>query len=269
MINTMKLIFASILFLTSFTVEGQDFKVYEGDTINVIDARKLKQGLWISFDNGGERIAEKGNYLNNRKNGVWIAYYPSGSKKHEISYKNGLAIGPSRFFQENGKISEEGYWNVDHWEGPYKFYHKSGQLAYDWHYNKKGTRSGEQKYYHENGALKYKGEWDSGKTVGSLKIFDQEGQLITERIYDDGKFSENIVREPKKEEKTTKEISSFKGTGMSVVYNLQGKPERKGFFVRGKLFNGQYYQYDESGKLISIQHFENGELKKTEPVKKQ
>ncbi|MCU4176507.1 toxin-antitoxin system YwqK family antitoxin [Carboxylicivirga sp. N1Y90] len=264
----MRLVFASILFLMFFSLEGQSYRVYEGDTINVTDARKLKQGLWISFDNVGERITEKGTYLNNRKHGVWEAFYPSGAKKHEISYKKGAAIGPSRFFQENGKVSEEGYWNVDHWEGPYKFYHKSGKLAYDWNYNEKGTRSGEQKYYHENGALKYKGEWDSGKTVGSLKIFNQEGQLITERIYDDGKFADNVVHEPVKEEAPAKEISSFNGTGMSIVYNLQGKPERKGFFVRGKLFNGQYYQYDEKGELVSTQHYENGELKRTETAKK-
>lgn len=256
-----------ILSLMVLPLRGQSYEIYEGDTINVIK-NKLKQGLWVKFDNAKESVIEKGHYKNSKKSGVWFNYYPSGQKKNEISYTKGKAIGPASFYYPDGKVSEQGYWNIDHWEGEYKFYHESGQLAYDWNYDKSGRRTGTQKYYHENGELKYEGDWVKGKTTGSLKMFNESGQLITERIYDDqGKFASNVKHTPTPKNVDAEEHDVFKGTGMHTVYTLQGKPERKGFFVRGKLFNGQCYQYKSNGELEEIEHYENGQLKRTEKVK--
>lgn len=266
----MKIPMLLILSVIVLPLVGQNYKVYEGDTINVL-VNNVKQGLWIKFDSSSKAIIEKGHYVNNKKSGVWSSYYPSGQKKNEITYTKGNAIGPASFYYPDGKLSEKGYWNIDHWEGEYKFYHESGQLAYFWHYDKSGRRTGSQKYYHENGELKYEGDWLKGKTTGSLKMFNESGQLITERIYDEeGNFASNVTHTPDPQVKKTvakAEHNVFKGTGMHTIYTMQGKPERKGFFVRGKLFNGQCYQYSQSGELEIIEHFENGQLKRTETVK--
>ncbi len=258
-----------ILCLIVLPLAGQNYKIYNGDTINVVN-NNVKQGLWITFDNANESIIEQGHYKNNKKTGVWSNFYPSGQKKNEITYTNGKAVGPAWFYYSDGKLSEQGNWNIDHWEGEYKFYHESGQLAYDWNYDNSGRRTGTQKYYHENGELKYEGDWVKGKTTGSLKMFNESGDLITERIYDDkGKFASNVTHTPGSNQKqvASNEREVFKGTGMHTVYTLQGRPERKGFFVRGQLFNGQCYQYSQTGALEIIEHFENGQLKRTEKVK--
>lgn len=251
-------------------VIGQTYKVYRGDTINVVDANELKQGYWIEFNNSEEKILEKGRFVNGKKEGIWIYYYSSGSIKNEITYKAGMAIGPACFYYPDGGVSEKGFWNVDHWEGNYKYYHRTGNLAYDWNYNKQGKRTGEQKYFHENGQLKYEGIWDKGKTTGALKMYDDKGVLINERIYDDeGKFASNV--KPKVQKKTDNEVaqarSEFKGTGLHTIYNLQGKPEKKGFFVSGELYDGEEYTYNSKGTLLEIKYYEHGEVKNTEEVK--
>ena len=252
---------------------AQSFDVLKGDTINLTDINNKRQGLWIKYDTNGQVIEEKGYYISDKKNGLWSTYYPNGKKKHEITYKNGKAIGPACFYYSNGLISEEGIWHIDHWKGNYKFYNKTGSLAYDWNYDDNGARTGKQKYYHDNGMLKYTGEWLAGKATGTLKVFDKEGQLITERVYNDGVFTENIpitknitTREiaPKQNLKTETMLSDFKGTGTHTILNLDGTIEEKGYFINGHIFNGQQYFYDANKKITKIHHYKNGKLIKTE-----
>ncbi len=266
---TMKYLSILILIFMILPATGQNYKIYKGDTINREDNNKLKQGIWLKFDDTNDDVIEQGKYSDNRKDGLWITYYPDGKKKNEITYVNGKAIGPARFYYNDGNLSEEGFWNIDHWEGEYKFYHKGGQLAYDWNYDSLGRRTGTQKYFHENGELKYEGDWAEGKTQGTLKMFNESGQLISERIYgDDGKYASSVKHDPEiAEDKTEKQYEKFSGTGMHTIYNMHGKPEKKGFFVKGNLFNGQSFEYNDSGELLYIEYYQNGELKRTETVK--
>ncbi len=270
----MRNILIIIIFCFCKTLTSQTYELYKGDTVNYVDVNNKKQGLWIKFNNEGDQILEKGAYLSGQKNGVWISYYPSGNKKHEITYKKGKAIGQARFFYENGLISEEGIWHIDHWQGNYKFYNKSGSLAYDWNYDETGKRTGTQKYYHDNGVLKYSGQWDNGKATGVLKIFDDAGKLITERVYNNGEFQENVAIT---ENITTNEVAptqvkvaanhdAFTGTGNHTVYNLQGLVEKRGFFVNGKIFTGKHFFYNQDKKLIKVVHYHNGNVSKTETI---
>ena len=259
--------------MTAAVAMAQTYKEYNGDTINFTDINKCKQGLWVKFDDDGEVMLEQGHYVSNKKNGLWIRYYDDGKKKHQITYQNGKAIGPACFYYNNGLISEEGFWHIDHWRGKYKYYNKTGSLAYDWNYDERGKRNGLQKYYHDNGILRYTGRWQDGKATGSLKIFDQTGKLITERIYNTGELKETIAvtkdiktdeTAPKQESARHASAGTFKGTGPHTVYKLTGDVEEKGFFVNGKLFNGQHFFYDSNNQVVKIIHYKNGNPVKTE-----
>ncbi|MCU4156412.1 toxin-antitoxin system YwqK family antitoxin [Carboxylicivirga sp. A043] len=269
----MQNVFIIILLTVSFNTMAQSYELYKGDTINYTDINNHKQGLWIKFNNSGDQILEQGVYATNKKSGWWICYYPDGKVKHKITYKNGKAIGPAEFYYENGLISEQGNWNIDHWKGNYRFYNKNGSLAYDWNYDDKGQRTGTQKYYHDNGTLKYTGEWNDGKATGTLKIFDDTGKLITERVYNNGEFQENkAITEnittneiaPRQEVPESKHASTFKGTGNHTVYNMHGLVEKQGFFVNGKIFTGKHCFYNDSKKLTKVIHYQNGNIVKTE-----
>lgn len=263
----MKVLLHIILLFFVHTIGAQSFEIYNNDTINRKDANNKKQGVWYLFDGAKKQVVEKGTYLNNQKNGIWTTYFFNGNKKHEINFEQGSPIGDAKFYYSDGQIWEEGYWNIDHWEGNYKFYHKGGQLAYDWNYNERGRRTGSQKYYHENGKIKYVGNWDNGKTIGTLKVFNENGVLMAERVYDEGTFAHNVTHDVKTAEKKDPESSRttlFKGTGNHTVYRIDKKVEATGFFVQGKLFNGTYFVYDEDGELIRKEVFKNGNLVRTE-----
>lgn len=256
-----------ILFLFVNEVCSQNFRIHEGDTINLTDGNKMKQGLWMNFDATNTVVIEKGTYLEGKKEGEWIHYFPNGNIKHKITFKKGIANGPAVFYYENGKMWEKGTWIIDHWVGDYQFFYPSGQIAYDWKYNKIGKRTGEQKYYHENGNVKYKGNWENGKTTGSLKIYNEKGDLSGERVYSNGKFEKTIVHGSKAnvDANPVDRVSStrFTGTGYHTIYNLSGKVEKKGYFEKGRLIKGEQFVYDSSGKLSSTLVFKDGDLIET------
>ena len=223
--------------------------------------------MWLIFDSYKEKLIEKGTYKDGKKDGLWTAFYPSGKVKHEISFTNGKAIGPAKFYYDSGMLSEEGYWNIDHWEGKYRYYHTNGKLAYDWNYNESGRRTGEQKYYYDNGSIKYEGMWNNGKTTGSLRMYNDSGMLVAERIYENGKFARSVKTQSRDTfrvpAKLQRQMAAFNGTGDHVIYNLNGKVEKKGFFVKGKLFNGEEYVYDTNNELKDTLIYRNGQLEKT------
>jgi antitoxin component YwqK of YwqJK toxin-antitoxin module len=235
------------------------------DSINQIDESGLKQGLWITYSSDTSYIIEQGFFFNNKKQGTWKAYFSNGNPKSEITFNNDEPDGKVNFYYENGKIRESGLWKKDHWVGDYKYYFETGLISYEWHYNHKGKREGEQKYYHENGQLMYDGNWKDGKTEGPLKVYNNKGELTQEKMYSSGAIT-SIIKSPKPipihKEKTDSLLAEptlkFSGTGFHTIYNLAGEINEKGYFIKGELYNGTKYHYNNEGKLISITSYKNG-----------
>jgi antitoxin component YwqK of YwqJK toxin-antitoxin module len=237
----------------------------KNDSINQIDEYGLKQGLWITYSTDTSYIIEQGKFLNNKKQGIWKAYFPNGILKSEITFIKDEPNGMVNLYHKNGKIKESGIWQKDHWVGDYKYFYKTGVLSYKWHYNKKGKREGEQKYFHENGKIMYQGAWKDGKAEGTLKVYNNNGELTQEKMYNDGKIT--TIKKASKpisinQEKTDTLLAEpslkFSGTGFHTIYNLAGKIDEKGYFIEGDLYNGTKYHYNNEGKLISITSYKNG-----------
>ncbi len=260
----MKITVLTYLFFISIMSFSQSFEIYENDTINIKDKNNKKQGLWLYFNSVKKRVVEKGYYINGIKNDIWTNYYPSGKIKHEITFINGKPIGLAKFYYNSGLLSEEGYWNIDHWEGQYNYYHTNGHLAYDWNFDIKGKRTGEQKYFYENGNIKYTGIWENGKTKGSQKMYNESGMLVSERVYENGKFAQTVKTQKKDtNSQPPKQAPQFTGTGNHTIYTLNGNVEKKGFFVKGKLFSGEQFIYDDNNELKEKLIFKNGQLQQT------
>ena len=267
----MKFLFFLISFILLISVNSvaQNFKIFNGDTINRIDDNNLKQGMWVVFNNDTGKKIDEGIYKNNKKNGIWKKYYKSGTIKSEITYLNNIPNGYAKFYYKNGNISEEGMWKINKWTGNYKYYFENGKLSYDWHYNSSGKRTGEQKYYHKNGNLMIEGNWSDGKESGVLKEYYADGSLKSEKNFADGKLDEASVKHFKKLEKTSaiskqqktgKMVGEFTGNGYYKLYNKLKKIDREGEFSQGKLVDGKRYYYNNKGVLIKTSIYKNGKL---------
>ena len=262
---------------------GQD-----STSTNIIDGNNLKQGHWIYYndvkklpDYRPNQKVEEGDYIDNRKNGNWIAYYSNDKVKHELTYQNNRPNGYAIFYHKNGNKSEEGIWKNNKWVGEYKYYYENGQIAYDWNYNESGKREGEQKYYHENGQLMIEGSWVGGKETGVITEYYANGDVKSKKQFNNGAFSaeqsKNFNRvnpkyDPSKENKyNNQEIkiqekkdpvkaTVFDGNGYHELKDRVGRPIRKGTFKDGFLIDGEVYQYDSAGKLIKTTKYSNGKV---------
>lgn len=269
-----KSVLTYILILTTFWATSAQSS---NDTINQRDASNQKQGWWKVLNTDGKfvgyepnQLVEEGEYVNNKKVGVWTKYYPNGNKKHELTFANNIANGYARIYYRSGRIQEEGIWKMNQWAGQYKYYYENGNLKYDWSYNASGKREGEQRYFHENGVIQYLGDWKDGKEAGELREYNDDGSLSAKRFFNEGNLipekTVNLTRgkefddNSKKYSGKTQTRQLVRGEvidGYNKLMNPDGTVSKEGTFKDKKLIDGTVYLY-ENGKLVSSVSYEGG-----------
>ncbi len=271
---------------------AQSFLLLNGDTINRIDANNLRQGHWKMYGKmldeqryKPDQVIEEGEFINNKKQGIWTKYFPSGKVHTIINYVNNRPNGSYKVYYENGQLEEEGDWRNNKNVGNFKRYYENGKLQQEFVFNNYGKRDGVQKYYHENGQLMIIGEVRDGKETGEFKEYYEDGKLKSAKFYDEpGVVNHQKTKEfaPTKEtqnqnaveiiddkkiatvekdavqNEADKKINPFNGNGDHTLYNKNRQISQKGFFKNYKLINGLYYRYDENGILKNIEQYRNG-----------
>jgi len=252
---------------------------------NKKDDQGRKQGYWqiLGFMNadvayGSDAIVEEGTYVDDRKEGLWKKYYPSGVLKSEISYLGDRPNGFYSVYYSNGKLEEKGNWARNKNTGEFNRYHSNGNPQQEFFFNDKGIRNGTQRYFHENGQISLEVAIVDGKESGVMKRYDEKGKLIEEKKLVDGKLVEgSIVRydgvkksaEPmveipanaKTSEPTqdkTNQAHKFNGNGENVLYNQNQQVTQVGEFKNGRLWNGKWNRYDAQGIVTRIEIYKNG-----------
>ncbi len=277
-----KKICKTILFLLIPVISiAQTFEMNGKDTVNFTNADGIKHGNWIYFDTQKKTKLSRGKYIDGLKQGLWTEYYPSGIVKNEINYTNNRKKGYAKVYYENGNLKEEGIWDENKWTGQYKFYYENGNPYYAWNYNNDGQRTGRQQYFHENGKIKIEGQWNEGKETGTIKEYDETGTLLAEKIFENGVFDaasskdysasadntiiiqnnkQNEVREDTDNTKKNSDVGVFSGDGYRKFYNSAKQTEKEGEFKNGYLISGKRFFYNQSGKLIKTEIYENGKV---------
>lgn len=260
------------------------------DTINFTDENGLKQGYWV-LTNDIKKLpnykdnakVEEGSFVDNRKSGIWITYYPNGNKKSEITFINNSPRGHAIMYFEDGKKQEEGMWENNRWTGDYKMYHPNGQLFYEFKYNKTGKREGDQTYYYDNGKVMMKGNMSNGKESGVWEEYYENGDLKAKKAFNGGVLDpantetyapKNTIVEkkdepikdappapkvdPTKDKKNEADKVIFNGTGYAKLFNLNKQISKDGTFKNYKLIDGKDYIYSKDGILIQIAVYKNG-----------
>lgn len=293
-----------VVFLSLFInpSEGQTFQIHNGDTINVVDANNMKQGHWIYFGNmkpnipdySPESKIEEGEFSNNRKDGMWIKYYPDGKIHSEITFSNNRPKGHYRTYYPNGIVEEEGTWDNNRNKGDFERHYENGALQQKFNFNETGKRDGQQLYYYDNGNLMIDVTMNGGKETGEMTEYYANGDVKSKKYFNDGmidaaktqkfepvseikptapkedpnakqseKIKEDEVIELDKKVVThqggsTGASAHFVGTGDHTLYNKNHQISQKGYFKDYRLWNGSWYRYDENGILTNIEIYKNG-----------
>ena len=234
------------------------------DTVNLVDEENLKQGYWIEYCNA-TKIRE-GNYIDNKKIGIWKNYRKTGVLSYTIRFTNGVPNGEMCSYYSDGKLLEKGTWVIDHWEGEYYTYFENGKLSGHFFFNKYGKRTGYQKYYHENGELKISGSWKNGNKEGTINEYYKDGSVKCKKVFCKGMSNPELQEEfPKgiklaEKKNGNSESSMFSGNGYHVFYNKNQQTDREGDFKNGKLINGKRYYYSLKGILQKTAIYQNSKV---------
>jgi len=264
-----------IFFCIGFLHAGysQKLKVFtDKDTVSYADldayylAHNTREGYWIVYFEDGV-IKEEGRYSNDLMQGKWIRYYSDGNKCEELTYVENRVYGPVIFYYENGNKREEGTWLDKHWVGEYRYYYETGILQYSWLFDELGMRTGQQMYFHENGSTMIEGEWKSGLEAGAIKEYYDDGTVKSEKVFSSGKVDSSSVKvyERKTLPVVSKPVANadtiglFTGNGYFKTKNKFKKIDFDGIWKNGKYFDGQKFVYNETGKLIKIHIYKNGQ----------
>jgi len=281
-----KSILTYVFVVTAFVVtSAQSSEPQNGDSLNIRDASNQKQGWWKIQNNDGKykgyeynQLVEQGEYVNNKKTGVWTKYYPNGNKKHELTFANNIANGYAKIYYRSGQLQEEGIWKLNKWQGQYKYYYENGSMKYDWTYNASGKREGQQKYFHENGVLQYLGDWKGGKEAGELIEYYEDGSIKTKRFFNEGNvipektqnlvagkaFDDNVKKYSGKP--APKKIARGQFIdGYNKLMNSDGTVDKEGTFKDKKLIDGKVYVY-ENGQVVKTIVYEGGKRKGEEGI---
>ena len=110
-----------------FSAEGfAQYKTYaltvDGDTINAIDKKDLKQGMWVISTpelRGEPGYEEEGKFKNGKKEGVWRRFNLNGDLIAIENYKYGGKDGVQKYFTMMGDLGREEGWRAYNPDAPY------------------------------------------------------------------------------------------------------------------------------------------------------
>jgi len=106
----------------------------EGYLINEEEySKNLRNGLSHKFYTDST-LAEKVNYVNDKKEGEWLQYFASGRIFLKSNYSRGLLNGKVEVWIENGKPEISGYYKNNYREGKWLIYNEDGTLRYELNY---------------------------------------------------------------------------------------------------------------------------------------
>ena len=119
-----RLIFLLFLFFgMKVNAQYKSFKIaVNGDTINIIDKKDLKQGKWVTHVDplrGEPGYEEEGIYVNSKKDGPWRKYTLSGDFIALENFFDGGLDGKSSYFTAFGEILREESWHAFNPNQPY------------------------------------------------------------------------------------------------------------------------------------------------------
>lgn len=219
---------------------------------------------------------EKGNYVNDRKEGLWIKYFDDGiTPKLIAQYENNSPCGDYMKFYPNGQLREKGCLIKNDLRDSIIKYYSSGQVDYVVWHNEKGKEEGDVKFYYENGQLEFVFNAKNGTPVDTAYRYYNNGDLKELIVYDlDGSITKTIphdavnplLKETPKQQILPPKIPNNPGfmdennkpNGYHKIYNENGEIWLDGLFSEGVLQSGKVYEYDNDGVLLKVSFFVSG-----------
>jgi antitoxin component YwqK of YwqJK toxin-antitoxin module len=206
----------------------------QGSNNNKLNEKGQKTGLWITFDNNGNKIYE-GHFFEGHPVDTLKRYYPDGNIKAIMVYDSTGSRVEAMLYDEEKRIRAKGMYINRMKNGTWDFYGTHGQPIFKISYEN-DTVSGKSERYFINGRIMEKTSWKNNKMHGLQEIYNENGDKISEHYYSNGKLE-----------------------GKYIVYNDNGAIAVIGYY-KDDLKEGDWVYYKESGEKDYTLIYTEGKL---------
>ncbi|TAG53381.1 MAG: CHAT domain-containing protein, partial [Cytophagales bacterium] len=206
-------------------------KQWEGFLISIKPEIKEGESIFY-FENG--KIQTTAFYVNNKKNGPFKEYFPTGILNNEGNMKLDSNDGVWRYYHETGELLAIAEMKKGNFDGSIHFFYKNGNL------NAKGFRAnnksaGYWETYFENGKINLKQNFLDDLKNGNYEEYNEDGFIVKK-----GKYLND------------KEVGNWE------YYHSNGVLNAKGVLNSNGLKEGKWFYYDENGVLSTKEYIKNG-----------
>lgn len=216
--------FAIIALFLALTSVAQD--------VNRTDSKGRRQGLWMDFYPNGTKRYE-GQFKNDKCKGTFTYYDEQGNLKATNEFDKSGEKALNKTYAPNGRLVATGYYVNQKKEGEWKYFDKdSGQLLLS-EENKNGKVHGWSRLYNpNNGMLAEETQYVEGQPEGQCKKYSDTGVLLMDCHYHNGLLD-----------------------GQCKTYYPSRLLKEEGQYTEGRK-SGEWKTYNEDGDLISTENYE-------------
>ena len=144
----------NVAYSTMFHPTGK--KMATGKYIN-----EQKDSVWTYFDDKGVLISKE-SYVNGKKNGKEMVFFPDGVISEERIFKMGIQDGPFKLYFDKQSVKGEGTYLNGQMEGKNAYYFPNGIAAATGYY-KNGFKNGPWIYRTSDGKIKERELYKNGE----------------------------------------------------------------------------------------------------------
>ena len=240
----MKNILSIFMILLAFNLASQPGNEGEKPQ-NKTDEKGRKQGLWMKRHPDNTVPQYKGRFKDDKPQGRFYFYYPSGKTKAVVDYENNGKLARSVMFHETGEIMGKGKYVNEKKDSVWTYYDRKGLISMKEPY-KEGELHGEKiVYYTPN---KRTGEdriaeitnFKNGVAHGEWKQYFTNGTVKAEGVFVDGNYDGTFTYyHPNGKKSSVKRYKNAVLHGWQRVFDENGKKLDEKLYLYNKELKGK------------------------------
>ena len=213
-------------------------------TKNQTDDKGLKQGYWEKMDTKTRKMSYKGNFKDNKPQGIFYYYYKgTDSLRTKTDFRqDGKIAYVTMYHLKTGKIQAKGKYINEEKDSLWSFYYEWGDLLSTETYIK-GKKNGPSKVFNEKGIVSEEKNYKNNLLDGSFKQYYEDKKIKAEGTYIAGEYNGKC--------------SWFYPNGVAAAQGVYDKGTKKGLWLY-KMQNGKISEKEvwQNGVLLNEKDME-------------
>ncbi|GAC1594988.1 MAG: hypothetical protein NVS3B25_18260 [Hymenobacter sp.] len=225
--------FLGLLGLLAFPSHGQRLRrfVTYYDSTNVhkrevytalVAADTVPQGTYRRYYRNG-KLEQQTSFSKGKRDSAYVEFHPTGTRRLETTYRDGIRQGPFKTYYENGQVAQEGTFENDEPNGELTYFHPDGSVKLRTTLAK-GQPNGPLKALYPDGKTQAEVGYVDGQPNGPVKFYYPNGVVQSE-----GSFTRGLLSGPYKTYYPNSQVE------VEVLADKNGRGRYRSYYPSGKL----------------------------------